>query len=268
MHTSVEALTFNLAFALVFIARIKKFPLLDSRFKKCLADFILLIFAFMLITDHSKTGQFLFIMNLFVLIGFAFQKKRWKIAGGSCFILILVGIFGLHFFGMGMLGRFARSVHVVQEIRSQKQEVTNDGSLLPRLYCWNTAIEMAKEKPILGFGIGFSKEYKERFAACYPNYREIYSHPHNQFLSVLVSNGAIGLLVFLLFWVQAVRLVWKNRRLWGWIWLLSLFLLCCIEVILKFSFLLYVCLPYCFLMVEYHNRKKIPTQAESLAPKP
>ena len=269
MNTTLEAMVFNLAFSLLFIALVQKDPWLNSRLKKCAAVFILLLFALVLITSNSKTGQFLFLMTLIMMLVFSFRKKRWHIAYGLCALMLISCIVGFHYFGKGISGRFANSVRVLNEIEKHEKKITNDGSLLPRLYAWNTALEMAKEKPVSGFGASFMKDFIARCSPeRYPCLRKAYHHPHNQFLSVLVSNGVIGLCVFLLFWVQVVRLVWKNRRLWGWIWLLSLFVYCCIDVFLHNVSFSYVCLPYCFLMVEYHNRKKIPTQAESLAPKP
>ncbi|MDE5574649.1 MAG: O-antigen ligase family protein, partial [Bacteroidales bacterium] len=269
MNTTLEALIFNLAFSLTFIALVQKHPWLNSRLKKCVAVFILLLFSLILITSNSKTGQFMFVVTLITMLVFSFRKKRWSIAYSLSALLLLSGIGGIHYLEKGISGRFTNSIRVLNEMENHEQKITNDGSLLPRLYAWNTALEMAKEKPVFGFGASFRKDFVARCTPeHYPNLRKAYHHPHNQFLSVLVSNGAVGLCVFFLFWVQAVHLVWKNRRLWGWIWLLSLFAFCCIEVFLKNISFTYVCLPYCFLMVEYHNRKKIPEPAESLAPKP
>ena len=254
MHTTIEALLFNLAFALVFIALIKKDPWLNTWLKKSLAIVSLILFALVLVISNSKTGQFLFVVNLLLLLVFCFRQKRWITAGVLVSLFLLFGSVGLHYFGMGILGRFAHSVNVMKDIKGHKG-VINDGSLLPRLCAWNTAMEMVEEKPFFGFGYSAEKDFCEHFASSYPAYPRRVLNPHNQFLYVLIINGYIGLTVFLLFWVQAVVLVWKNRRLWGWIWLLSLFILCCIDVLIKSIFLLYAVLPYCFLMMEYHNRK-------------
>ncbi|MDE5543928.1 MAG: O-antigen ligase family protein [Bacteroidales bacterium] len=255
MHTTIEALIFNLAFALLFITLIKKDPWLNTWFKKSLAFVVLLLFALVLLTSNSKIGQFLFVVNLLLMLVFCFRQKRWITAGVLVSLFLLFGSVGLHYFGMGVLGRFAHSVDVMEGIKDHK-EFANDGSLLPRLCAWNTALEMAKEKPVFGFGASFMKDFVARCTPeRYPSLQKAYYHPHNQFLSVLVSNGIVGLCVFLLFWVQAVRLVWKNRRLWGWIWLITLFTFCCSEVFLINISFTYVCLPYCFLMVEYHNCK-------------
>ena len=253
MHTTLEALVFNLAFTLVFIARIQKHPFLDSRFKKCIADFILILFTLALVTSYSKTGQFVFIVTLFLLLVFVLRNKQWKIACGFIGVLLLFGCLGFYYFGSGISGRFERSLSVVEEIKDNKEILHTDNSLLPRIYCWNTALEMIKEKPVFGFGAGFTKKFKTTFASRYPLYPKNYWHPHNQFLSVFLSTGIIGFCLFLLFWVQAIRLVWKSRCLWAWIWIFSLFLFCCIEVFLSSSFL-YACLPYCFLMADYYNR--------------
>ncbi|MCH5243852.1 MAG: O-antigen ligase family protein [Lentimicrobiaceae bacterium] len=254
MHTTLEAMVFTIAFVLVFIARVQKHPFLDSRFKKCIADFVLILFTFALVTSYSKTGQFVFIVTLFLLLVFVLRNKQWKIACGFIGVLLLFGCLGFYYFGSGISGRFERSLSVVEEIKDNKEILHTDNSLLPRIYCWQTAIKMVKEKPIFGYGMGFRKDFDAHFAADHPDYYRSYRHPHNQFLFALISNGILGLLVFLLFWVQAVFLVWKSRRLWGWIWLLGLFLLCCFDTIFFESARLYFCLPYCFLMADYYNR--------------
>ena len=253
MHTITEGLVFNMAFTLLFVARIQKHPFLKSRLRKFLADFILFLFTLALVTSCSKTGQILFGVNLFLLLLFAFRKKRWILACGLSAFLLLAGAVGFHYLGMGILGRFKKSIQVAENIK-QNKEAVNDGSLLPRVYSWSSALDMAKEKPVFGFGSGFLKEYKDLFDSRYPEFQKNYWHPHNQFLIALLSGGIIGLLVFLLFLVQTVRIVWKSRLLWGWIWLLGLLLLCSIDTIFYQTARFYCCLPYCFLMAACYNR--------------
>lgn len=267
MHTITEALVLNIAFTLLFTARIQRHPFLDSRFKKFVADILLSCFAVFLITSSSKTGQFLFAVNILLLIVSAFRQNRKKLAYGISGVLLVACMVGFYFFGMGILGRFSNSIQVIENLH-EKKELVNDRSLLPRIYCWQTGLKMVKERPVLGFGASFRKDFKTHFATDHPGYPRDYSHPHNQFLIALLSNGIPGLLVFLLFWFQAVRLVWKSHRLWGWIWLAGLFLLCSIDTIFYQLARLYFCLPYCLLMAEYHNLQKSASPIKELQNNP
>lgn len=252
MHTTLEAIVINLAFAIVFIARVERHPWLASRTKRFLADLAMFFFSIVLITTTSKTGQGLFVLTLVILTIYAIRKKSWKTICRIEGIILAELIIGCLYFSVAIGGRFSQTLQVFNNLEEKEMTNLNDGSLLPRIYCWETAWKMTEQKPVLGYGSGYRCDFENQFEKDYPHYRSLYQHPHNHFLGTLLATGIAGLLVFLCFWVQATRLVWKNRRMWGWIWLFGLFLLCSIER----TKLLYMCLPYCFLMMEYHHRRK------------
>jgi hypothetical protein len=74
----------------------------------------------------------------------------------------------------------------------------NGHSLALRLYYWQAALKVIKTHPVLGVGTGdalleMSKVYQQDF----PDLKiESYKHPHNQFLSVAVCYGFVGLAAF------------------------------------------------------------------------
>lgn len=258
MQTTAEALIINIAFTLLCMARIKGHPWIKSRWIKLAVDMVLLFFAVSLVLSPSKTGQFLFAINFLSILIFTFWKNRQKIAYGMIGLLVAGSLLGGYFFGMGISSRFSQSLQVFKDV--QKQETLySDGSLLPRIYCWQTATKMIKEKPVFGYGAGYQKNYTQQFKADHPTYRTVYRHPHNQFLASLLIGGIFGLVLVLWFFVEVVRLVWKSRLLWGWIWLVGVILFSCTHVIFFTQYqLFFVCLPFCFLLAEYHNRKKLP----------
>ena len=69
-----------------------------------------------------------------------------------------------------------------------------------RLYVWQTSIEMFKQKPILGVGLGnFQNTFKEltKDRVNYPEYISPYAlTAHNLYLQILVVMGVVGFLVF------------------------------------------------------------------------
>jgi hypothetical protein len=68
-----------------------------------------------------------------------------------------------------------------------------------RLDRWNATLETVKQKPILGYGTGIENEVT---AQTYFNHKLYHSfihqlNAHNEFLSLLIKSGCIGLAVYL-----------------------------------------------------------------------
>jgi O-antigen ligase len=98
----------------------------------------------------------------------------------------------------------------------------NWNGLNTRLALWTCARDVIKEKPILGTGIGdvqddLVKAYKEKnfIFALESNYNS-----HNQYLDVLLSNGALGLFVFLSFLIYVIQYARQTKN---WLLLTILF---------------------------------------------
>ncbi len=83
-----------------------------------------------------------------------------------------------------------------------------DLSTMERVYRWVAAVRMSSEHPIMGFGPGnfynFYKSYTVNAFQTYVSDNEEQSGVHNYFLMVLVDQGVIGLVLFLLFCVVTV----------------------------------------------------------------
>ena len=75
----------------------------------------------------------------------------------------------------------------------------NGHSLTMRLYFWKAAVHIIKNNVVFGVGTGdvqaeLNKTYVETKS---PLKEEWYKRPHNQFLTIMVALGGIGVLVFL-----------------------------------------------------------------------
>lgn len=75
----------------------------------------------------------------------------------------------------------------------------NGQSLTMRLYFWKAAAELAKENAVFGVGTG---DVQQRLNETYiktnsPLHQEWFKRPHNQFLTIMVALGIVGLFVFL-----------------------------------------------------------------------
>lgn len=107
------------------------------------------------------------------------------------------------------------------------RDVQHDG----RVYLMQTAVQIIKEKPLLGIGLGnWGKIYHERFEADNPNHEINIQSPHNIYLQVWNETGIIGLIGFLtLIGFQLKTLFVSLRRFYhhqpyGFPWLIGLFM--------------------------------------------
>jgi O-antigen ligase/Tfp pilus assembly protein PilF len=100
----------------------------------------------------------------------------------------------------------------------QQSSMAGTDSVSLRLAIWQNTLEMIKERPVFGYGLGNHKIHYPKFnekAVKEIVFSEISqpSHVHNDFLQLLaetgVIGGGIGLIVFVLFFVQVIRL-WQT----------------------------------------------------------
>ena len=84
----------------------------------------------------------------------------------------------------------------------------------PRYERWKGAAELIKRSPLVGYGTGdeipmLKTEYIKR--GHYISYLENYN-AHNQYLSYLLKNGIVGLLIFLFIFGYYLRLALKSKN--------------------------------------------------------
>lgn len=74
----------------------------------------------------------------------------------------------------------------------------NGHSLTMRLYFWDAAFRVIGQHPLFGVGTGdVQAELNKVYEAHSPLQQEWYKRPHNQFLTVTVALGSVGLFIFL-----------------------------------------------------------------------
>jgi hypothetical protein len=93
--------------------------------------------------------------------------------------------------------RLYESIYEYEEVRHRKD--INGHSLTMRPYFWKAALHVIQKNLLTGIGTGdvqeqLNKAYKETNS---PLSAEWYKRPHNQFITVTVATGIIGLCVFL-----------------------------------------------------------------------
>lgn len=85
----------------------------------------------------------------------------------------------------------------VDEMRDYKQE-KNYTSMGIRMVMWKNTVQLIRERPLFGYGLGGLKEaYREKVKGVSGWEGIAIDDPHNQYLKVTAELGLVGLLVFL-----------------------------------------------------------------------
>lgn len=142
----------------------------------------------------SKTG--IITLLLVHLIGILFWVKKYQkfkqasILFGTLAIFISIGLYS--------------SPQVIDRLITMKESILNyDGtpnsSSTIRIAVWTEALELIKEKPILGHGVGdvsdqLTNRYQEKG---FIKLAKKHLNSHNQYLQILIGSGIIGFLYFL-----------------------------------------------------------------------
>ncbi len=95
----------------------------------------------------------------------------------------------------------------------------NSTSVYERLHLWKISLKMIHDRPLLGHGLNSYSRINEIY---FPPREDVlqflrYLHlayPHNGYLKIWVECGFIGLILYLLIYVQLLKQIWalKNRR--------------------------------------------------------
>jgi len=163
-----------------------------------------------------------FAMTVFFLSSsYSFEFKKWPfILLAALSFLAVIGTFArsiwLSFIAAIPMFAFARSrktglvvtisllvlivlgLVAVPALRYRAESILEPGQNQTRLNLWKTAIKVAEHNPILGVGEDNWDLVFERYRV--DGYYDTTVHPHNDYLTVLVSSGVPGLLSFLSLW--------------------------------------------------------------------
>jgi O-antigen ligase len=119
-------------------------------------------------------------------------------------------------------------VLTVPALRYRVGSILDPGQNETRLNLWRTAVRISEGHPLLGVGEDNWDLVFDRYRV--EGYYDTTVHPHNDYLTVLVSSGVPGLLAFLSLWgvvlTTGFKSIWKMQsktlRAMGWGGALSL----------------------------------------------
>lgn len=118
-------------------------------------------------------------------VGLVLLFGRWRLP-------LLVGAFALF---VVLLALFPR----IQATELYQGRITNEGNISARAALQDVSLQLASEKPILGWGHGSFDEEKNRYAfdsGGVPIEAVLENTSHNTYLTILVEYGIVGLILF------------------------------------------------------------------------
>lgn len=151
--------------------------------------------------SYTRASYLALIAMLGAWIMFKYKLTNLFIGIGVAIILVI----GIYFSHQNRYLKFSPSTSTVSQDdlgNLMKSTVkAEDVSSMERIYRWLAAIQMIKEKPIVGFGPnGFVDNYKNYTFLKFRTWistNEERSGVHNYFLMTAVEQGVVGLLLFL-----------------------------------------------------------------------
>lgn len=98
--------------------------------------------------------------------------------------------------------------------RIKEIDLSKDKPESTRIRLWQTSINMIKDKPIWGIGLGNFGKLFDRYKV--EGTYDTTCHPHNDFLNVAVNSGLLGLLAYLSIWAvflySTIKSAFKNKK--------------------------------------------------------
>ncbi|MES1223708.1 MAG: O-antigen ligase family protein [Bacteroidota bacterium] len=152
---------------------------------------------------------------IFIILGFPF----FKIKGikKSRFIIITLTTSLIIFFGITKTDSLKKR-YTIELKDDLTQASINNEILEPRIIRWHYALRLIKQSPVIGYGSGSEKRLlKETYFEnkLYNSYlNEL--NAHNQYLSILLKTGVVGLIIFMLTIFCGFAIAWlKQDIVWA-----------------------------------------------------
>jgi len=177
----------------------------------------LIIFAtaeFIILASYRGVTPFLAVVSVLFLWILFVRPPKYRLLM-SVFVLLIVIIFSLIVFNykdnpavVEYRNKFAKIINIPEELKEK-------GGFSNRVPAWIAAVDIIRDKPLLGYGWGMKKynkivhqeKFMEKWKIQNPYVYDFYANsftivlfpPHNLFLEIAVQSGLIGLTAFIAF---------------------------------------------------------------------
>lgn len=180
--------------------------LLDDRFDKVVKRFALLGFVASIIGLFGCFGRGAFLVSAVVaLVYLSFYLRAHKKKAG---IIILI---------VTLLGGALYQSPMYRERLSTTFNVTTNVSNVDRIWTWRSSLDMFKDHPVNGVGLGNWKYYYNH-GYKYKEESQNLPHAHSNYMQLLAETGLVGMAGMLLFyWASLLapfKRWWEERNPW------------------------------------------------------
>jgi|GEM_PF-3036025 len=186
------------------------------------ASFLVSAFPFCLVKFYETKERglkfFYFTSLVIIFLSLYLTKSRAGIGAGIVSLVLFLGL-GFHKEVIGSRKNLKRFYQILGLAIFLSiifiQPILKFVALKDRIFIWQGALRLIKEKWLFGWGIGNFPVYFPRFSP--PILRQIYpdqfvNNAHNEFLTLTSELGIIGLVLFLFILGRAFLLVKRNFR--------------------------------------------------------
>ncbi|MFP4844592.1 O-antigen ligase family protein [Winogradskyella sp. PE311] len=190
----------------ISIAIIFSIPILKQTKHKLKQILIILCVLFMSIILLMLARKGPIIITFIIILGYFLfnnNKKRIKLLLPLLLLLMI-------FIGYSIPPLRIRFIDLINVIFDKNYSLL--GSTTMRLYIFECSTEIISNNFMIGVGIG---DVKQALNDCYLSNEEVfkgkYFNSHNQFLSVSLASGFVGLLAFLTMFYHNIKIAIKNK---------------------------------------------------------
>lgn len=180
------------------------------------------LLAFVILLSPKRTGilkilDFLAPVVLGLALVFSYARSGWL---GAVLGVLTFGFFrGRKFFLRVILGvlLLLLIIYIIEPTswdRIKEISLSKDQAQSTRIRLWQTSINMIKDKPIWGIGLGNFGKLFDKYKA--EGTYDTICHPHNDYLNVAVNSGLLGLLAYLSIWTvflySTIKKIMKRKE--------------------------------------------------------
>ncbi|MDG2433863.1 O-antigen ligase family protein [Flavobacterium sp.] len=249
-----------------------------SKWKKWFLMSTMLLVLFVVFLTASRASYIALVLNFIgfisILLVVKTPKKDYLALLPYIILPLIIAFLGatLTFKTAQDKGRFSSVTDRFSEISPVNSK---DGSINIRLQYWNNALEIAKENPVFGVGLGNWKIQSQPYEKELVNNLTLSDHPHNDFLEIAAETGFINLIIYLSLFIFGLitnvkKIISTNELQSKLIALLALLLLISYGIDAIFNFPLYratMQINFCLFLVLTIINTKFDTSAPLLSNK-
>jgi O-antigen ligase len=188
-------------------------------------------------------------------------NTKWKLGVILIAACIIASIAGVEF--LGRRDEESNKTGIIYELREILHGNIKDEFATYRIYIWRNALSAYKDNPIIGSG-------PDTFYYAFPEeaqgfYEEEYENAHNEYVQILICQGIIGLVCYLIFIVglliKSIPKAFKNPLLMA---VMAAFAGYCIQAFFNLSIPIVTPLLWVFAGMLANERVREMTQREML----